>query len=235
MFWSWALLAQDQLTIEPPVVQRQLVVPTRDINHEEVMRVTITNPTRHRLRLRWDKEVVYQPTGWDSYVCDKMASYPTSVTSNVDPLQGVNAPVVLSPGESFDLFLTVLPFRTAGQGKVVITFRNVNRPSEVLGRATFQINFLDPNVSTNIAKGGTRITVYPNPVHDRFFLQNAPDMNRIEVYNTLGKRVKVFEQPQAGDSFPASDLPQGVYLLSLIDKNGQVIRTIRMLRRDFRP
>lgn len=235
MYCALNVWGQTQLTVEPAVVQRQISVPSSDGNYEEVMRVTVTNTSRQRLRLRWDKEVVYQPDGWESYVCDKLASYPANVTSNVDPIQSVNAPVILSPGESFDLFLTVLPYRTVGQGKFVITFRNASRPAETIGKATFQFSCLDPATSANVAKSSNRITVYPNPVHDRFSLQNAPEMSRIEVFNTLGKRVKVFDNPESGDSFPAGDLPQGIYLLSLIDKRGQVVRTIRMLRRDFRP
>jgi len=60
-------------------------------------------------------------------------------------------------------------------------------------------------------------------------------VNRIDLYNTLGGKVRSFYFPQAGDSFEAGDLPQGVYLVSLVDSNGKVIRTLRLLRRDFRP
>ena len=82
---------------------------------------------------------------------------------------------------------------------------------------------------------GNRPRLYPNPVNDYFSIIGAPELSRIHLYNSLGIKIKTFENPQFGDSFDTSDLPQGVYLVSLVDKNGQVIRTLRMLRRNFRP
>ncbi|MEZ4984255.1 MAG: T9SS type A sorting domain-containing protein [Saprospiraceae bacterium] len=228
------LSAQTKLRMTPAVAYRQAVLPN-DANHEEVLKVEVTNTTRQTLRLRWDREVVYQPNAWVIQLCDKESSYPPEVSSNYNPLQGIAAPIVLAPGESFDLYLTVAPFRVTGQNKVEVVFRNMDNPSETLGTAVFQLNLLDSRTKNDIESAGNRIRVYPNPVYDRFFLQNAPPLSKLEVYNTLGRKVKSWTTPLPGDSFFAGDLPQGVYLLSLVDEQGQVIRTIRMVKREFRP
>ncbi len=231
------LQAQGALSIEPNIVRQQLTIgATSTQGQEEIMKVVVSNTSGRTLRLRWDKNVIYQPYVWESQVCDKEASYPPAVTSNYDPLQGVVAPVVLRPGESFDLFVTISAFNVKGQGKVEVNFREVDSPEKVIGTAAFQLNLIDADERARINRAGERPTVYPNPVHDRFFLTSLPPgTDRIDLYNTLGGKVRTFNKPQEGDSFEAGDLPQGVYLISLVDKNGKVIRTLRLLRRDFRP
>lgn len=231
------LQAQGALSIEPNNVRQQLTIGAASTQgQEEVMKVVVSNTSGRTLRLRWDKNVVYQPYVWESQVCDKEASYPPAVSSNYDPLQGVVTPVVLSPGERFDLFVTISSFNVKGQGQVEVIFREIDRPETVIGKASFQLSLIDADERARINRAGERPTVYPNPVHDRFFLTNLPiGTDRIDLYNTLGGKVRTFNRPQEGDSFEAGDLPQGVYLVSLVDKDGKVIRTLRLLRRDFRP
>lgn len=232
---GFTLTAQQALNIEPATTRKQISISANDVSFEEVLKVEITNTSNQAIRLRWDKVIIYQPYSWETQVCDKQASYPPSVTSNYDPIQGVIAPVELAAGESFDLFLTVSPYNTSGQSKVEIIFRDLDHPEIYLGTATFQINLTNSEDSANLANIGKRVKVYPNPVHDRFFLTNAPRLSRLDIYNTLGRKIRTYDNPQPGDSFLAGDLPQGVYLLSLVDENGKVIRTLRLLRRDFRP
>lgn len=229
------VLAQNELRIQPATIKKQINIGVDDVSYEEVLRVEITNPTSRTLKLRWDKKVSYQPYSWESQVCDKENSYPPGVESNFDPIQGVVAPIVLAPGETFDLLLTILPYNTTGQCKIELLFRDLSQPDQMIGSAVFQVNIIDTEDQAAVKEGDHNPRIYPNPVHDRFFLDNAPPLSRIEVYNTLGRRVKSFSNPQLGDSYDATDLPQGVYLLSLIDKQGKVLRTIRLLRRDFRP
>lgn len=224
-----------QLQVEPANIRKQVNISVDEVSFEENMKVAVTNTSNRRIRLRWDKNIYYMPYTWESQVCDKEASYPPSINSNYDPIQGIVAPVSLDPGESFDLFLTISPYNTTGQCKIEIAFRELNKPNQVLGTAVFEVNIIDTEDSAKLAELGNRIKVYPNPVHDRFFLTNAPALSRVDIYNTLGRKIRSYEKPQVGDSYPAGDLPQGVYLLSLVDENGKVIRTLRLLRRDFRP
>ena len=229
------LAGQQALSIEPSSTRKEISITSDDASYEEVFKVEVKNTSGRRIKLRWDKVTIYQPYMWESQVCDKEASYPPTVTSNYDPFQGVYAPVVLEAGESFDLFFTILAYNTTGQSKVDITFRDIDRPDKVLGTASFQINFTDAEDTAKLAEAGSRVKVYPNPVHDRFFLTNAPNLGRIDLYNTLGRKIRTYDNPQPGDSFLAGDLPQGVYLLHLVDKTGKVVHTLRLLRRDFRP
>ncbi|MEM1216223.1 MAG: T9SS type A sorting domain-containing protein [Bacteroidota bacterium] len=110
----------------------------------------------------------------------------------------------------------------------------MRQPETILGTVGFQL-LLEDSSTRKPSHSSRYPSLYPNPVHDRFFINNSPDLGRLEVYNSLGVKVRVFQEPELGDSFDVADLPQGVYLLSLIGTDGKVIRTIRMVRRDFRP
>lgn len=233
--YSLSLLAQDQLRMQPAIIKKQVNIALDDISYEEILKVVVSNTTNRTLKLRWDKKIIYQPYSWESQICDKENSYPPGVDSNFDPIQGVVAPINLAPGESFDLLLTLLPYNTTGQCRIEVLFRELNKPDQLVGTAVFQVNIIDTKDQAAVKAGDQGVRIYPNPVHDRFFLDNTPSLSRIDIYNTLGRRVKSFSNPQIGDSYDATDLPQGVYLISLVDDQGKVIRTMRLLRRDFRP
>ncbi len=229
------LQAQDGLLIEPATIKKQVIADLSDLSYEEVAKVTITNPNDEAVSLVWDKVVMYQPVVWETQICDKVASYPPQVVTNVDPLQGIDAPVVLQAGESFELYFTLLPYGSTGQSRIEVPFRSLSNPDDILATATFQINIINESETAIYSGSQSRPRLYPNPVIDRFFLAGAPDLSRLEIFNTLGGRVKVFRNPQPGDSFNVSDLPQGVYLVSLVGEDGKVVRTLRLLRREFRP
>ncbi len=229
------LQAQQLLTITPNVLKKQVEIELDDAAYEEVLKVKVTNTSKRVLKLRWDKNIAYQPYSWESQICDKEASYPSNVESNYDPILGLLAPVQLFPGESFDLYLTIFPYNKTGQCKIEVPFQEIQRPGKIVGTAVFQINIINSQDKKDNGRGDKRIRVFPNPVHEYFFLSNTPKLSSIDVYNTLGVKVKTFESPEIGDSFDAGDLPQGVYLVSLRDEKGKIIRTLRLLRRDFRP
>jgi len=230
------LQAQKLLTFQPNVFKKQVTIELNDASYEEVLKVSVTNTSGRTLQLRWDKNIIHQPYAWESQICDKEASYPPNIESNYDPIQGVLAPVKLTSGESFDLYLTLLPYNRTGQCRIEIPFREIQRPDEVIGTAVFQVNIINnQDQKNNNISGDKRIRIFPNPVHQHFFLANAPTLGSLEIYNTLGRKVRTYDAPQVGDSFDAGDLPQGVYLIRLRDKNGKIIRTLRLLRRDFRP
>jgi hypothetical protein len=233
---TWLLAQSAALRIEPAELRKQVTVGVLEPTYEESVKVTVTNTSGRPLALRWDKQVAYQPIGWESQVCDKEASYPPDVSTNYDPLMGIQAPVTLQPGESFDLFLNIFPFNASGQIQVSIPFREIDQPETVLATATFQVSIFEESlIQDSQSAKNDRARIFPNPVTDRFFIAGAPPLSRVEVYNTLGRRVKSFEHPREGDSFPVEDLPQGVYLVSLVDQSGKVVRTVRLLRREFRP
>ncbi len=71
------------------------------------------------------------------------------------------------------------------------------------------------------------IRVFPNPVVDYFEIGHSERVATIQVINMVGREVRAFDyKPQS--SFSISDLPQGMYLVQLRDREERVIHTQRV-------
>ena len=64
----------------------------------------------------------------------------------------------------------------------------------------------------------SEISVYPNPVRDRVVIEGIEAVE-IQVYNTLGQVVKTV---RGTNEIPVADLPQGVFMLRIMDAEGKV-------------
>lgn len=75
------------------------------------------------------------------------------------------------------------------------------------------------------------LSVYPNPVIEQFTVKdNADVVSDVAVFNLIGKKVKTFEHSKGAFHY-VGDLPKGVYLVQLIDKNNRVLLTQKMDKR----
>jgi len=75
------------------------------------------------------------------------------------------------------------------------------------------------------------LAVFPNPVTDNISVQDHADaVSEIIVFNLLGKKIKSFEAAK-GDNYYVGDLPKGVYLVQLIGRNKQTLKTQKIDKR----
>lgn len=75
------------------------------------------------------------------------------------------------------------------------------------------------------------LAVFPNPVSDNIFVQDHADaVAEVIVFNLLGKKIKSFEAAK-GDNYYVGDLPKGVYLVQLVGRNKQTLKTQKMDKR----
>ena len=82
----------------------------------------------------------------------------------------------------------------------------------------------------SVGKG--TLSVYPNPATDFIALsENAdPAVAFLAVYNLVGKKVKDFEYVR-GDHYTVSDLPKGVYLVQVQDRQRRTLSTKKIEKR----
>lgn len=76
-----------------------------------------------------------------------------------------------------------------------------------------------------------KVQIYPNPTTSFFRIEG--DNNQVAticLYNLIGKRMKTFN-PKKEHDFPVDELPNGLYLVQMIDSNGRVIATNRLTKR----
>ena len=75
------------------------------------------------------------------------------------------------------------------------------------------------------------LSVFPNPTTENIAVQdNADAVGQILVFNLLGKKIKMFEASK-GESYYVGDLTKGVYLVQLVGRNKQTIKTQKIEKR----
>ena len=76
-----------------------------------------------------------------------------------------------------------------------------------------------------------QLIVYPNPATQFIGVNgNKSEVKQIIVYNLVGRRMKSFDRSQSGQYYVA-DLPIGMYLVQLLGRNNEVLRTQRLSKR----
>lgn len=74
----------------------------------------------------------------------------------------------------------------------------------------------------------TTVKVYPNPTINSFRVQTDKEFRKVEVYTVLGKKIKEFTQVSSSDIFQINDLSRGMYLISILDADNKVLKTVRL-------
>lgn len=72
------------------------------------------------------------------------------------------------------------------------------------------------------------ISIYPNPVINDFQLLNAQSVEKIIIYNWLGREVRKFINEREEQLFEIGDLPKGFYYVQMRASNNQIITTRRI-------
>jgi Secretion system C-terminal sorting domain len=75
------------------------------------------------------------------------------------------------------------------------------------------------------------LSVFPNPAADYICVQDNNDLvGHLAVVSMTGRRVKEFEFSK-GEHYSIVDLPKGMYLVQILDRNKQVLTTQKLNKR----
>jgi len=91
---------------------------------------------------------------------------------------------------------------------------------------------------TGPVASGTMITIgdpveirlFPNPTTNYFEIKTTENVSTVEIFNLLGSKMKVFNYQEA-NHYDVSTLPNGMYLIQLVDDKRRVITTRRLQKR----
>lgn len=229
----WCAQAQVELDVTPNPLERAVEFDLSSLHGDETFRVWVKNSSNRMASLRWEIAVDEAPANWRFSVCDQNTCYFTTNTTNVDLYDNVpNAPVLVPPGDSAKLELNVFPIGTAGTANVRINLYDMANPRSPLNTANFNVTIEGITELTELDKG--RLRVYPNPVSDYLTITKNSFVKQLWVANILGKRVKTFDTAYTS-RYDMSDLPDGIYLVSMVDASRKVIKTVRINKRSIRP
>ena len=78
------------------------------------------------------------------------------------------------------------------------------------------------------------LRIYPNPTMEYISVTDNSSVAYLYVYNIIGRRVKAFPV-FGGVRYSLRDLPDGMYLVSMVDAEGKVLKTVRTSKTMPRP
>lgn len=233
-----ALKAQDLVTITPNPVDTIFEVDGARLASGEpfdlVAAATIVNNTVDTLLIRWERNVVNLPTGWETKICDENLCYVEFVNSNIDAELMLNEPLILEPNSTSNLDVHFVPNGFTGVGKVEVEIALASEPNRVIAIGEYNSEVVTITTSTTQQATAKSIRIYPNPSGDYLTLSSKRNIARMVVYNMVGRAVRSFDVDD-NNMYDISGLSNGIYLVSLYDRKGSIIKTLRVSKRNIQP
>ena len=76
-----------------------------------------------------------------------------------------------------------------------------------------------------------KIAIYPNPATNFISINKDDNVRDIAIFNLVGKKLKTFQEVEKDEHYDVSDLPNGMYLVQVIDDNKKILTTQRISKR----
>lgn len=187
------------------------------------------NNSNRTLNVRWERNPIQVPAGWSIQIQDANKNYADFVDSNVDTELYLNEPIKLRPGERSRLDIHAAANGTPGEMLLSIELYIAEQPEMIISAEDVKID-----IRSSQYKMRSRSAVYPNPSSNFLKLAQQKGVERLVVYNLIGKKVKTFIVDE-DTRYDISKLPDGIYLVGLFDERNQIIKTVRIQKRNNRP
>lgn len=217
VFLTSVAFGQLSIDIDPPTIHGEGGVDENDIE----VHVQVTNTSDTTVYLLWNRHETEKPEMWWTWICDLQACY--NWNTNSAPANRVNE---LRPQESMEFQVHAKPFGIAGFAQIDVDLFDHADPENILGTvtATFEAS---TSTSTEDFFKTDAIRVYPNPTTNFFRIYQADQVDLVEVYSMVGKRVLSYNANTNGQ-YDVSNLSEGMYLVRLLDRERNVIKTVRL-------
>lgn len=216
---SWGLSAQMDVGVEPNPVETEGDIQSFDIAAHGILK----NNESEDLLLRWRRIEIDMPPQWSTWVCDNNLCYGPATSQTPDGF-----PMDIKAGEGGTMDVHINPNETVGTGIVKIEIALYNDTTVILDTATYVFDALLTSTAELTPRGP--IKVFPNPTTNYIMLSDAEGIDEMVVYNLMGREVRSFQAAE-GRRYPVADLPNGVYLLSLVSEEEGIIKTLRLSKK----
>ena len=188
----------------------------------------ITNLTSDTLFMRWERILNDKPDSWATAVCDINLCYLSHVSTKdfiltpnfTDGDMIVHAYPGMEPG-GISMYGA-----EPGEATVKIKITNLSDASDTL-IVEYNFTVTGSPILTISDVELEALKIYPNPASDYFRLTQTQEIQELVVYNILGRKVAAFAVNN-GKSYDISNLPVGVYLVGMIDRDQETVKTIRL-------
>ena len=210
------LLAQSIFSVNP-----NPAYTVSDDSYEAKSEGTIKNLSSNTETFRWTRTIIRLD---DSQHCqiaigDPIAHYPPNVSTHTFPLNsGEEGP------------LQVLLFDTEGSGCCAIVNLRLYPLSNTADTLDALFYLRECQVLSAPESLSGQAMLSPNPVGDYFSLQNAPELQRMDLFDTGGRQIRSIPGASA-QHYWCGDLPAGGYFLVLRGQSGVVLQVLEMSKK----
>lgn len=206
--------AQVTLTITPGIVNSSVHPDSFEIKGK----ATLKNTSSQTKRVLWQRNIISLPSGWQSLICDINQCWTSGVSVSPDT-------IVLAPNGTSNLDAYIRPNHASGSATIEIKVTEVNNTANtVTGRYLFSTS----TSTREMPKITSAVKIYPNPTTDYFMLTDNSDVvDRVVVYNIIGRQVRSYKAVD-NYKYAVNDLPEGIYIVRLLNSSSNTIKTIRL-------
>ncbi len=224
--------AQADLVVEPNPYLETFLIDFSNPNASEIAYGIFTNTSDQTMNVKWEliTSGTNCPEEWDFKICDKNNCNIYGVATNYGG--PVTVPVELNPGDTSVLQLYFKPNGVSGCGQPMIQLSNINDATNIIATADYDVCV--ENATDVSEREKSTLRVFPNPTANFISVSNNNFVKKIWISNILGKRVQAFATHN-GSSYDVSHLPDGIYLVSMVDEYNKVVKTVRISKRNIRP
>lgn len=203
------------VTLSPQIVNANVSIDSFEV----IAKANFKNTATTTKKFVWRRTIVAMTSGWQSLVCDSKACWSSGVSEAPEQIE-------LAPNAVSKLDAYIRPNRIAGSATIEIKVYEVgNEANAVTGRYLF-------TTTTSTKDGGKNngsVKIYPNPASDYFSIQDDYDVvDRVVVYNMIGRVMKNYNTNNANNRYTLNDLPEGLYIIRLLNNKGATIKTVRL-------
>ena len=186
----------------------------------------IVNSGTRDVAIIWERIANDRPDNWSTQVCTVPSAgegtcYAESKTWNEE---------FIAAGDSFGLKIQYTTRENPGAASVTLKFYAPGDSANVNGIADFTAEMWSTNIA-ELDENEKVFRTFPNPVINKLnvVLNNYQDVRFIEIYNLVGTMVRsvAVETPNGEFDIDLMDLGEGMFFISLIDSNEQMILTRR--------
>lgn len=198
----------------------------------------LMNNSDQQVSVNWQRTQIVAPQGWNNSVCFGEQCWADFISSSEEV-----GPVVIAPNSSSDFKLQINTNQaTLGQSTTEVMFwvgtdTIVTTIIAVVAEVEIPVDTTEMPVDTVVASIEDFIyteksfSVYPNPVRNflNIELNNYEEIQTVEIYNMLGKVIERFilEDANKIQKIDLSSLTEGMFFISLLDNNNNLIETKR--------
>lgn len=187
----------------------------------------VNNVTAEEVRLKWRIDRVDVPEEWELQLCDAITCYAYGVEATPDGETRIN---VFNPGQGFTYMFKAKPNSVNGIGDFDLVLFNADDETDIYATIPIVVTITNCTSSTDDVYDGSNIGIYPNPSFGSFQLTEQTNVDRISVYNIIGKEVVSFSATANG-TYDVSNLENGMFLVRLFDQRGETIKVLRLSKR----